>query len=194
MSGSVEFLVRHGYLLLFGWVLAEQFGLPLPSMPLLLAAGSLARTHQMNLAVAIALPIAAVVICDALWYRLGCLKGAEILHWLCRISFTPDTCVRRTQICFERAPWVLVVAKFFPGLSAMAPPLAGIGRMPWQRYALFDGLGTLLWAGAYIGAGYAFSGELDHAAAHLAFLGPGLFSLLPAGLLFYTGWKYFNRQ
>lgn len=195
MSGIVEFLVRYGYLLLFAWVLVEQLGLPLPSAPLLLAAGALAGTGRMNLAMVLALPMAAVGICDAFWYELGRRRGVKVLQWLCRISLEPDSCVHRTQVRFERnGPWALVVAKFIPGFNTMAPPLAGVSRMPWQRYALFDGLGILFWAGSYIGAGYIFSGQLERVAARLAFLGSGVFALLLSALLLYIGWKYFKRH
>jgi membrane protein DedA with SNARE-associated domain/rhodanese-related sulfurtransferase len=195
MNGTVEFLVRYGYLLLFGWVLAEQLGLPLPSAPLLLAAGALAGTGRMNLAVAVVLPFVAAGICDALWYELGRRRGMKVLQWLCRVSLEPDSCVHRTQGRFERnGPLALVVAKFIPGLNAMTPPLAGVSRMPWRRFALFDGLGTLLWASTYIGLGYIFSGQIEHVAASLVLLGRGLFALVLVGLLFYIGWKYFRRQ
>ena len=195
MSETVEFLVRHGYSLLFVWVLAEQLGLPIPSGPLLLAAGALAGTNRMNLFLVVALPMLAVSICDALWYQLGRRRGMKVLQLLCRISLEPDSCVRRTQVNFERrGVWALVIAKFIPGLSAMAPPLAGISRMSWLRFALFDGLGALLWASAYIGTGYVFSGELERVAAHLNFLGSGLFLLLVAVLAAYIGWKYVNRR
>lgn len=195
MNSTVEFLVRHGYSLLFVWVLAEQLGLPLPSAPILLAAGALAGTHRMNLTTAVALPILAVMICDAFWYELGRRRGVKVVQWLCRVALEPDSCVHRTQVRFEKSgPWALVVAKFIPGLNAMAPPLAGMSRMPWQRYALFDGLGTALWTGSYIGSGYIFSGELERVAARLSFLGRGLFAVLLAGFLLYIGWKYINRK
>jgi membrane protein DedA with SNARE-associated domain/rhodanese-related sulfurtransferase len=195
MNLLVEFLVRHGYVLLFFWVLAEQLGLPIPSAPLLLAAGALAGTHRMNLALVIALPIAAAVIGDASWYELGRIRGVKVLQFLCRVSLEPDSCVRRTQVRFERnGPWALVGAKFIPGLGTVAPPLAGISRMPVRRFALFDGIGTLIWACVYISIGYAFSGQLGDVAAHLAFLGRGLFVLLLAALSLYVGWKYFNRR
>lgn len=195
MSGTVEFLVRYGYLLLFGWVLAEQLGLPLPSAPLLLAAGALAGRGRMNLAIAVALPFVAVGICDTLWYELGRRRGMKVLQWLCRVSLEPDSCVHRTQGRFERnGPWALVVAKFIPGFNAMTPPLAGVSHMPWRRFALFDGLGTLLWASTYIGIGYIFSGQIEHVAASLVFLGRGFFLLVLAGLVFYIGWKYFKRR
>ena len=195
MSAPVEFLLRYGYLLLFAWVLAEQLGLPLPSAPLLLSAGALAGTHRMNLELAIALPIVAVVICDSFWYELGRLKGMKVLRWLCRITLEPDSCVRHTQMRFERnGPWELVVAKFVPGMNAVTSPLAGITRMPLRRFALFDGLGATLWAGGYLGTGYAFSGELEDLASNLAFLGHGLFGVLSSGMLLYVGWKYFSRR
>jgi membrane protein DedA with SNARE-associated domain/rhodanese-related sulfurtransferase len=194
MSGLVVFFVRHGYLLLFVFVAAEQLGLPLPAASLLLTAGALAGTHRMSLAMAIVLPIAAIVICDSIWYELGRLHGTKVLRWLCRVSLEPDSCARRTQTQFERnGPWELVVAKFVPGLNAIAAPLAGITRMPLQRYALFDGLGAVLWVGAYVAMGYLFSGELDRVAAHLAFLSRALFALLLVGLLLYIGQKYLNR-
>jgi membrane protein DedA with SNARE-associated domain/rhodanese-related sulfurtransferase len=195
MTGIVELLVRHSYLLLVTWVLVEQLGLPLPSAPLLLAAGTLAGTHRMNLELAFALPIVTVMICDFFWYQLGRLKGMKVLQLLCRISLEPDSCVRRTQVRFERnGPWELAVARFVPGMNVVALPLAGIIRMPLLRFALFDGLGATLWAVVYIGTGYVFSNELDDVASHLAFLGRGLFVLLLAGLLLYIGWKYFNRR
>ncbi len=195
MTAIIELLVRHSYLLLVTWVLVEQLGLPLPSAPLLLAAGALAGTHRMNLELAIAVPILTVMICDFFWYQLGRFKGMKVLQFLCRVSLEPDSCVRRTQVRFERnGPWELVVARFVPGMNAVAIPLAGIIRMPLLRFALFDGLGATLWAVGYIGTGYVFSDELEDVAAHLKFLGRGLFALLFAGLLFYIGWKYFNRQ
>src|SRR6185437_14465959 len=195
MSSIFDFLLRYGYLLLFGWVLAEQLGLPLPSAPLLLAAGALAGTGRMNLMVVLSLPLAAVAICDTIWYSLGRLRGMPVLQMLCRIALEPDSCVRRTQINFDhKGPWALVFAKFVPGLNAMAPPLAGVSRMAWRKFILFDALGGLLWAGAYIGTGYIFSGEIESIAAHLRFLGGGLSLLMIAALGGYIGWKYFNRR
>lgn len=85
MNGVVEFLQHYGYLLLFAWVLAEQLGLPLPTAPLLLAAGALAGTGRMNLGAALALPILATALADALWYELGRRRGMKVLHWLCKI-------------------------------------------------------------------------------------------------------------
>src|SRR5690242_7856307 len=113
MNRILEFLLRHGYSLLFGWVLAEQLGLPLPSAPVLLAAGALVGRGRMHLPATVALPLLAATTCDALWYILGRRRGARILKLICRISLEPDSCVRRTQLSFERrGAWALIVAKF----------------------------------------------------------------------------------
>jgi membrane protein DedA with SNARE-associated domain/rhodanese-related sulfurtransferase len=195
MSEILEFLVRHGYWLLFAWVFVEQAGLPIPAGPLLLAAGALAGTHRMNPLAALALAIAAATTSDFAWYLLGRWRGVGVLKLICRISLEPDSCVRKTQTTFaRRGARALIVAKFVPGLNSVAAPLSGISRMRWQRFVAFDGLGAILWTTAYIGAGYLFSGELERVAAHLAFLGSGLFVVLLAALAGYIGFKFFNRR
>src|SRR5579863_4845394 len=166
MTETLQFVVRHGYLLVFAWVFVEQAGLPIPSAPLLLAAGALSGLHQMHLATAIAFATIGAVASDSMWYELGRLKGVRVLQLLCRISLEPDSCVRRTQVSFARnGPRVLLGAKFIPGLNAMAAPLAGIIKMGWRRFLLFDTMGTLAWVGAFTITGYAFSSELERVAA-----------------------------
>lgn len=195
MNGTAEFLIRHGYTLLFVWILAEQLGLPVPAGPLMLAVGALAKKGLMRLPTALMLPLIAVGICDLLWYELGRRGGMKVLRVICRISLEPDSCVRRTQLNFERnGGWALVVAKFIPGLNAIAPPLAGVSRMPWRRFALFDGLGALLWTTAYIGTGYIFSAQLALIVEQLSFLGRGLFAAAVAALVGYIGFKFVNRR
>ena len=143
MNEIVEFLVHHGYSVLFLWVLGEQAGLPIPSAPVLLAAGALAGTGRMNLPIVVATALIAATICDTLWYILGRQRGSAVLRFICRISLEPDSCVRRTRVSFERrGAWALVIAKFVPGLSAMTAPLAGTSRMPWQRFAFYDAIGA----------------------------------------------------
>ena len=195
MTETLQFVVRHGYLLVFAWVFIEQAGLPVPSAPLLLAMGALAGMHQMNLWLAVALALAAAVSSDSMWYELGRRKGVRVLQLLCRISLEPDSCVRRTQMSFgKNGARVLLVAKFIPGLNAMAAPLAGIIRMGWRRFLLFDVLGTTLWVSAFAMTGYVFSGELERVAANAAHMGEWLLFILVAGFGGYIGWKFYNRR
>jgi membrane protein DedA with SNARE-associated domain/rhodanese-related sulfurtransferase len=195
MTELLQFVVRHGYTVVFAWVFIEQAGLPIPSAPLLLAAGALAGTHDMNLWVALAFAVLASVTSDFIWYELGRQKGVRVLQLLCRISLEPDSCVRRTQVSFgKRGARVLLVAKFVPGLNAMAAPLAGIIRMGWRRFLAFDVLGALLWSSTFMFAGYVFSGELERIAARAAYLGTWLLVLVLAAFAGYIGWKYYNRR
>jgi membrane protein DedA with SNARE-associated domain/rhodanese-related sulfurtransferase len=195
MNETLQFVVRHGYLMVFAWVFVEQAGLPVPSAPMLLAAGALSGMHQMNLGVAIAFAVMGAVASDSMWYELGRRKGVRVLQLLCRISLEPDSCVRRTQVSFSRnGPRVLLGAKFIPGLNAMAAPLSGIIRMGWRKFLLFDAIGALAWVSVFTITGYAFSGELEHVAARAAYLGEWLLVLLLAGFAGYIFWKFYNRQ
>jgi membrane protein DedA with SNARE-associated domain/rhodanese-related sulfurtransferase len=194
MNQTLEFLIRHGYTLLFVWVFAEQAGLPIPSAPLLLAAGALAGTGHMHLGLALGFPVLAVVLTDSLWYQMGRRNGVKVLQLLCRISLEPDSCVRHTQVSFERyGSRVLLFAKFVPGLNAVAAPMAGIIGMGWW-FALFDTLGALLWVGAFALTGFVFSAELERIANAAAILGRGLLVILAAGFAAYIAWKYYKRQ
>lgn len=195
MHRTFEFLLHHGYVVLLGWVFAEQVGLPLPSMPLLLAAGALAGTGHLSFFASLFYVMLASVIADSIWYLLGRAKGIAILELLCRISLEPDSCVRRTEGVFSRqGARSLLLAKFLPGLSTVTPPLAGIFRMPPGRFLFFDGLGVLLWAGTFLGLGYAFSGQIEYIAGHLASLGGWLLVLLGGALGAYIAHKYIGRR
>ncbi len=195
MTEQLNFLVRHGYVLLFVWVFFEQLGFPLPSMPLLLAAGALAGSGRMSLAFVLAIPIVAAILSDAIWFETGRRRGARVLQWLCKISLEPDSCVRRTQNLFERYGLKsLAFAKFIPGLSAVSAPLAGMGGIEWPSFLAYDGLGAMIWAGSYVLVGFAFSSQIESVAKHVAALGTGLLVVLAVPLGAYIGWKFIHRR
>ena len=195
MHSTLDFLLRHGYVVLLGWVFAEQIGLPVPSLPLLLAAGALAGTHRLSFFFSLFLSVFAAVAADSIWYALGRIKGIKVLQLLCKISLEPDSCVRRTEGVFSKqGARSLLVAKFLPGLSTVAPPLAGIFHMRPRRFLLFDACGSLLWAGTFLGLGFAFSGEIERIAERALSLGGWLLVLLIAALVSYISYKFIARQ
>jgi membrane protein DedA with SNARE-associated domain len=192
---GLEFLVRHGYLVLFGVVLGEQLGLPLVGAPVLLAAGALSGTGRFSLLGVVCLPIVACLVGDAVWFQLGRHRGASVLTLLCRISLEPDSCVRRTENVFSR--WgarVLLVAKFVPGLNTVAPPLAGVVKMPLGRFLRYDLTGAFLWTVAYVGLGYLASSQLEAVGMAVAGLGRGAGLVVGVALAAYVGWKYLQRR
>src|SRR6267154_6140667 len=102
MHSTLEFLIRHGYVVLLGWVFAEQIGLPIPSLPLMLAAGALAGTGHISFWASLLIVTIAALLADSIWYILGRTKGIRILQFLCKISLEPDSCVRRTEGIFSK--------------------------------------------------------------------------------------------
>jgi len=195
MHRAFEFLIHHGYVVLLAWVFFEQVGIPVPAMPLLLAAGALAGTGNLNFFAAVFCAGLGALAADSIWFQLGRHKGIRILQLLCRISIEPDSCVRRTEGIFaKQGAKSLLVAKFLPGLGIVTPPLAGIFHMKFRRFLIFDGMGALLWAGTFVGLGYAFSGEIERVAARLASLGGWLLVLIIGFLAAYIGYKFVARQ
>src|SRR5262245_7301022 len=127
MTETINFLLQHGYAVVFWWVLAEQLGLPIPAVPVLLAAGALSGPGKLDFGMTLALGTLASLTSDTAWYALGRYRGGPVLSFLCRISLEPDSCVRRTHDTFSRhGVRSLLIAKFVPGLNTAAPPLAGM--------------------------------------------------------------------
>jgi len=195
MNETLEFLVRHGTAVLFAAVFVEQMGLPLPAAPWLLAAGALAGTGKMNWFVALSAAALGSVLADMIWFYLGRHGGHRVLSLLCRISLEPDSCVRRTQDLFTRYGMRgVVAAKFIPGLSTLAPPLAGSSGLSTPRFLFFDGLGSLLYGGFFILVGVLFSHQLEQIIDALAGLGRSALGLVAGLVALYIGYKYFQRH
>jgi len=195
MHQTVEFLIRHGSWVLFLWVLIEQLGAPVPSAPMLLAAGALIGLNHTSFAQAIAVVLAACSIADLSWYTLGRRRGNSVLRLLCRISLEPDSCVSTTEDRFRRlGVWSLVIAKFVPGLGALAAPMAGLSRMPIVRFLCADYLGVMLWSTVYLSIGYLFRAQLEDAGIFIGRLGGSLFTFVFLLASLWIGLKVWNRK
>src|SRR5579863_2110090 len=195
MHSTLEFLIKHGYVVLLAWVFAEQLGLPVPSLPVVLAAGALSGTGHLSFWSSLFFVTIAALTADSFWYMLGRTKGIRILQLLCKISLEPDSCVRRTEGVFSKqGARSLLLAKFLPGLSTVAPPLAGIFHMRLRRFLLFDAIGSALWAGTFLGIGFVFSSEIEHIAERAAATGSWLLVFILAAVAGYIIYKYVARQ
>ena len=182
MNETLQLLVRHGSVILFLAVFVEQIGIPLPAAPWLMAAGALAGAGKMNWLQALLAAAFSSLLADLIWFYLGRNYGNRVLGLLCRISLEPDSCARRTQNLFTRHGMRgLVVAKFIPGLSTLAPPLAG-SRCKHPRFLFFDGLSSVLHGGCFIFVGVLFSQQLEQVINALAGLGRSALGVI-AGLV-----------
>ena len=168
----VHILRQYGYSFIFLAVFAENLGLPVPSFPLILVAAALAAPLHLRLPVIFLVCIVAALGGDGIWYKLGRSRGRPILRRLCSLSLSPDSCVHRTERLFQRyGIKSLFVAKFVPGLSAVAPPLAGMLKVAPLRFIAADLAGITLWAGSAMALGLAFRTEVEWAMEWLAAFG-----------------------
>jgi membrane protein DedA with SNARE-associated domain/rhodanese-related sulfurtransferase len=195
MDALTDILHHHGSLLVFGVVFAEQLGLPLPALPLLVAAGVLIGTGHVGLLPALLAAFLATLLADGLWYVAGRRRGRSVLALLCKIALEPDTCVRRTEDFFRtHGPHALVLAKFVPGLSTIAPPLAGVAGLGPLVFLFYDAIGTALWVGSGLGLGYAVGAGAPQSAVVAAQMTP-VVGLAVAGLmLLYLVGKAWQRR
>jgi len=191
----LAFVALYGYWMLFGWVVLDQLGVPIPAAPVLIGVGALAGLGQLELAAAIAVAALAALLADLFWYEVGRRRGGAVLRFLCRIALEPDSCVRRTEDTFLRyGARSLVVAKLIPGYQTVAAALSGMSSIPLPRFVFFDVLGALLWSGLYIGIGFALHDQIEramHLAADFGFV-TGL--VIGGTLVGWLAWKAFSRQ
>jgi len=192
---TLDFVVRHGYVLLFFWVLAEQAGPPAPSLPLLLACGALARDGRLSAHLVILTGVAACLIADSFWFALGRRRGPKVLRFLCGVALEPDSCVRQTETVFLRfGSRSLLLAKFVPGLSTVSAPLAAISGLSFSRFLLLDVLGALIWISSYAALGYIFRNQLDRVFDQATRMGSGLAVLVLGLLAAWIAWKFVQRR
>lgn len=194
MHDSFAILVSHGYLVVFLWVFADQIGLPLPSLPVLLAAGALARGGDLNLPAVIFLAAMAAFLSDAIWFEIGRRQGGSVLKFVCRASLEPDSCVRRTHDMFSRwGSWSLVMSKFVPGMNVVASPLAGISGVSRPRFLTLNAAGAMLFAILLVTPGYLFSRQLERAVTLASASGNWLLISLFTLFTAYIAIKYARR-
>lgn len=195
MSAVFQFILKHGYSFFFAVLFAHQLGLPVPGPPFLLAAGALAARGKLRVLTTMALAIIACVTADSIWYEASRRRGERVLHLLHKFTRDPEYHDRRSKEVFAR--WgllILLVAKFVPGLDAVAPPLAGISRTNRIRFLLLDASGAALYAMVYGGLGYMFSNDLDRAAGYVSRTGTMLAVIGLLGLCVYIAHGVIQRQ
>jgi membrane protein DedA with SNARE-associated domain/rhodanese-related sulfurtransferase len=166
MEAIASQLLEYGIPLVGLNVLLQQLGLPIPAVPTMMLAGALAVAGRIDFASAFAISVAASLVADLLWFWLGRRYGYPVLRFLCRISLSPDTCVRQTEGIFERwGFYSVVVSKFVPGFSTVAPPIAGALKMTLGAFVVASLASAALWVGAAMVAGAVFARQIEAALA-----------------------------
>jgi len=191
----VGLITQYGLALVFANVLMQQMGLPIPALPTLIVAGALAADGKIPALALFAVAFIACAISDATWYTVGRLFGRRVMKLLCRISLSPESCVRQSEYLFHR--WgnlTFVLAKFVPGLLMISPAMAGTMRLTGWSFALLDGLGAAIWAGVAIGTGMLFHHEISQLIGHLEELGGIAIAVIGVLLGGYVARRWWQRR
>jgi len=150
---------HYGLLLIFGNVLANQLGLPIPAVPTLILAGSLCH-GALSVAGVFAVALSACMLADGAWFIAGRAYGERAMKFLCRMSLQPDSCLEGAKLRFARRnPSFLFFARFVPGIDQIAVPLAGSLRIAWGPFLIFNTAGAVVWVIAALSIGIFFKAQ-----------------------------------
>jgi membrane protein DedA with SNARE-associated domain/rhodanese-related sulfurtransferase len=186
--------VQHGLVAVFVGVFVEQMGVPIPALPFLFLAGVSGANDGVFAVQSLLVATLAATMADSIWFFAGRRFGRRVLGLLCRLSLSPDSCVRQSELSFaRRGVSTLVVAKFVPGLSMLAPPLAGALGMTARIFSIFNLAGTVLWAGSGIASGVVFHDQIEYLLQALDDLGNIAWVLMGSLLLAYIAVRAWRR-
>jgi membrane protein DedA with SNARE-associated domain len=186
---------ENGLLLVFGAVLLEQLGPPIPSGPLLIVAGALANEAQVSALSIAGVAWVASMLGKVALYVVGGHYGRQAMGALCRLAVAPDSSIGRTDRHFERwgAP-LLIFAEFVPGIRTLAPSLAGAEKLASTPFLIYSALGAALWTGLYLGIGLVFHEQIDQALLLVEKSGKVAIVLIAAAVAVYFVVKWWRRR
>jgi len=175
-------------------VFAKRMGVPVPGLPFLMLAGARAANDALFALAILLTATLASVLADGLWFLAGRRHGRSVLALVCRIAIAPDTCIRKSELSFaKRGALTVVLAKFIPGVAGLAPPLAGALGMSSANFTVLNLAGTILWAGAGIGAGLVLHEQVAAFVQMLKDLGNQALPVLAGAIVAYIGWLALRR-
>jgi len=191
----VALLVRHGVAIVFGATLAARVGAPVPAGPLLVVAGGLSAGGQLSVWAVFFAALLANLAGDALWFASGRRWGQRMMRLLCRISLSPDICVQQSESLILR--WgggSLIAAKFVPGVSVVAAPMAGAMRMSWSTFVAYGLAAAVLWTGLFLGLGLLFRHQIAEVLDVMSSTGSAAVILVLGIVLVMVAWRWWRRR
>ena len=195
MDTAIYLLERYGLLVVFINLLLTEGGLPLPAYPTLATAGAMMGASGYTAPALLGTAVGASLLADIAWFINGRRNGRRILRMLCKLSMSPDSCVRQTESLFSKfGVWSLLFAKFFPGMTNITVALAGITKTPPALFLLLDILGALAFVTVPIGLGWLFRDAIADVLATLATFGEISLVAIVAALGLYLSVKWWQRK
>jgi len=166
---SYLFEMLRNYLALWGYwavgaaLLLENAGLPVPGETILLLASFLAYSeHKLALPWIIVVGVCAATLGDNIGFAIGSYGGRPLLERYQRtLRIRPAVIARGEELFARYGAATIFVARFIAGLRIIAGPLAGVLRMPWRKFLIFNFLGAVLWVTVIASVGYLFGKHWD---------------------------------
>jgi membrane protein DedA with SNARE-associated domain/rhodanese-related sulfurtransferase len=191
----IDLIAVYGYWIVLAVAFVDQFGTPIPSIAILLAAGAVAGQGQLSVVGVLAAAWLGTVVGDVVLYGAGRWRGRSVMRGLCSFSLAPDTCVRKTEVSFQRLGWTaLVIAKFVPGLALFAAPVAGTLRMAFAPFLVFDAIGSVVYNVVIIGLGYVLHEQLDTVVGWFRAAGSAAVPLVGGAILAFWTWRIVQKR
>jgi len=195
MDRALELPESHGVLIVAAWVFADQVGVPIPTVPLVLAVGALAGLGKLSFGWALLAAIGGSLVADLLWYSVGRRFGSRVFGLAGRISPEPDPCVHRARELFvAHRMQALILGKFLPEVNAAVAALAGSAGIRTVEFLAYDITSALFWARAWMGLGYVLRDGVSVVAGGLTWLGAWISVLLAVALGGYLVVKHVQRR
>lgn len=184
-------ITRHGYWAVGGALFLENMGLPVPGETMLLLASFLAYSqNELQLGYIILIGVCAATLGDNLGYAIGYRGGRPLLDRYRNVfRIRPDTIVQGERLFAQYGTVTIFFARFIFGLRVIAGPLAGVLRMPWKRFAIFNFLGALLWVSVIATIGHKFGKHWDLLVDYLERLNTSVLIAVVVALVILWVWR-----
>lgn len=195
MDDFSALLASQGAILVFVATLATRLGAPVPAVPFLIVAGGLTVGGQLSFAAVLAAAVLGNILGDGVWFLAGRRWGYSVMRLLCRISLSADSCVKRSESILTRWGGLsLIAAKFVPGVSVVAPPMAGALGMSNLRFLAYETIAALIWALGYLLIGRIFHSAIRDVMAVISNIGLGALAIGVLALAAFVAWRYRQRR
>ncbi|MEP6723278.1 MAG: VTT domain-containing protein, partial [Variovorax sp.] len=195
MNDLVALLASQGAAVVFVATLAARLGAPVPAVPFLIVAGGLSVGGQVSFAAAVLAAVMGNILGDGIWFLAGRRWGYRVMRLLCRISLSADSCVRRSEAILGRWGGLsLIAAKFVPGVSVVAPPMAGALGMSNTRFLSYETAAALIWTLGFLLVGRIFHSAINDVLTVLSNIGLTAAVFCAAMLALFLMWRYYMRR
>jgi membrane protein DedA with SNARE-associated domain len=175
--------------LLFVIIGLESSGLPVPGETALITASVLAVGGRFSIEAVIAVAAAGAIVGDNVGYWIGRTGGRRVFE---RIPWLSKLLAPSERFFDRHGGKAVFLARFVAGLRVTGAWLAGISKMEWRRFLLWNALGGIAWA---VGVGllaYFFGRAVTEAISRYGLIGAGAVALL--GVLVFLGFHFLSRR